>query len=36
MGMLVLQACSVELYSNLNQRQANEIVATLMRHGIPA
>lgn len=35
-GMLVLQACSVELYSNLNQRQANEIVATLMRHGIPA
>jgi type III secretion protein J len=36
MGMLVLQACSVELYSSLNQRQANEIVATLMRHGIPA
>ena len=36
MGMLVLQACSVELYFNLNQRQANEIVATLMRHGIPA
>lgn len=35
-GMLMLQACSVELYSNLNQRQANEIVATLMRHGIPA
>ncbi|WP_281035131.1 type III secretion system inner membrane ring lipoprotein SctJ [Mesorhizobium tamadayense] len=35
-GMLALQACSVELYSNLNQRQANEIVATLMRHGIPA
>ncbi|WP_281034025.1 type III secretion system inner membrane ring lipoprotein SctJ [Mesorhizobium sp.] len=35
-GMLVLQACSVELYFNLNQRQANEIVATLMRHGIPA
>lgn len=34
--MLMLQACSVELYSNLNQRQANEIVATLMRHGIPA
>lgn len=34
--MLLLQACSVELYSNLNQRQANEIVATLMRHGIPA
>jgi type III secretion protein J len=36
LGMLVLQACSVELYSNLNQKQANEIVATLMRHGIPA
>ncbi|WP_281033876.1 MULTISPECIES: type III secretion inner membrane ring lipoprotein SctJ [unclassified Mesorhizobium] len=35
-GMLVLQACSVELYSNLNQQQANEIVATLMRRGIPA
>ncbi|TIV94572.1 MAG: EscJ/YscJ/HrcJ family type III secretion inner membrane ring protein [Mesorhizobium sp.] len=35
-AMLLLQACSVELYSNLNQRQANEIVATLMRHGIPA
>ncbi|MGX5850381.1 type III secretion system inner membrane ring lipoprotein SctJ [Mesorhizobium sp. PL10] len=35
-GMLALQACSEELYSNLNQRQANEIVATLMRHGIPA
>lgn len=35
-GMLMLQACSVELYSNLDQRQANEIVATLMRHGIPA
>ncbi|WP_281033773.1 MULTISPECIES: type III secretion inner membrane ring lipoprotein SctJ [unclassified Mesorhizobium] len=35
-AMLVLQACSVELYSDLNQRQANEIVATLMRHGIPA
>ncbi|SIT55727.1 Nodulation protein NolT [Mesorhizobium prunaredense] len=35
-SMLVLQACSVELYSDLNQRQANEIVATLMRHGIPA
>ena len=35
-AMLVLQACSVELYSGLNQRQANEIVATLIRHGIPA
>ncbi len=36
LSMLVLQACSVELYTDLNQRQANEIVATLMRHGIPA
>ncbi|WP_244467974.1 type III secretion system inner membrane ring lipoprotein SctJ [Nitratireductor soli] len=35
-GFLVLQACSVELYSDLNQRQANEIVAALVRHGIPA
>ena len=35
-GLLVLQACSVELYTGLNQRQANEIVATLMRQGIPA
>lgn len=35
-GMLALQACSEELYSNLDQRQANEIVATLVRHGIPA
>ena len=36
LGLLVLQACSVELYSQLNQRQANEIVAALVRHGIPA
>lgn len=34
--LLALQACSVELYKGLDQRQANEIVATLMRHGIPA
>ncbi|MCR4264838.1 type III secretion system inner membrane ring lipoprotein SctJ [Nitratireductor sp. ZSWI3] len=36
LGLLVLQACSVELYSGLNQRQANEIVAALVRQGIPA
>ena len=36
LGMLILQACSVELYNGLDQRQANEIVATLTRHGIPA
>jgi type III secretion protein J len=33
---LSLTACSVELFANLDQRQANEIVATLFRHGIPA
>ena len=31
-----LAGCNVELYGNLDQRQANEIVATLFRHGIPA
>lgn len=36
MAMLLLQACSVDLYNKLDQRQANEIVASLMRHGIPA
>ncbi len=36
LGMFMLQACSMELYTGLNQRQANEIVATLMRHGIAA
>lgn len=36
MGLLVLQACSVELYTGLNQQEANEIVATLVRQGIPA
>lgn len=35
-GLLMLQACSAELYTGLDQRQANEIVATLMREGIPA
>ena len=35
-GLLALQACSVELYGGLEQREANEIVATLMRHGIAA
>lgn len=33
-GMLLLQACTVELYTDLNQKQANEIVATLMQYGI--
>jgi type III secretion protein J len=35
-GLLVLQACSVELYTGLSQQQGNEIVATLVRQGIPA
>jgi type III secretion protein J len=33
---LSLAACSVELFANLDQKQANDIVATLFRHGIPA
>jgi type III secretion protein J len=33
---LLLSACEAELYSNLDQRQANEMVATLQQHGIPA
>jgi type III secretion protein J len=31
-----LSACNVVLYDNLDQKQANEIVATLFRQGIPA
>lgn len=34
--MLGLQACSVELYTGLSERQANEVVAALSRKGIPA
>ena len=33
---LLLSACEAELYSNLDQRQANEMVATLQQRGIPA
>jgi type III secretion protein J len=33
---LLLSACETELYNNLDQRQANEIVATLQQRGIPA
>lgn len=33
---ILLQACSVELYTGLDQRQANEMVAVLTRQGIPA
>lgn len=33
---LLLSACEAELYNNLDQRQANEILATLQQRGIPA
>jgi type III secretion protein J len=33
---LGLSACNIELYANLDQKQANEIVATLFKQGIPA
>ena len=36
LAALLLSACETELYSNLDQRQANEMVATLQQHGIPA
>ena len=32
---LLLAGCKSELYNNLDQRQANEIAAALLRHGIP-
>jgi type III secretion protein J len=32
----LLSGCKTELYNNLDQRQANEMAATLLRHGIPA
>jgi type III secretion protein J len=35
-GVLMLAGCETELYTDLDQRQANEIVATLLQHGIPA
>jgi type III secretion protein J len=31
-----LAGCNVELYTDLDQKQANEIIATLFRQGIPA
>lgn len=34
--VLSLAACKSELYSNLDQDHANEMVATLRQHGIPA
>ncbi len=33
---ILLSACNVQLYDNLDQREANEIVAALFRQGIPA
>jgi len=36
LGALLLSACKAELYNNLDQRQANEIAAALLKHGIPA
>lgn len=33
---LLLQACHAELYTDLSEREANLMVATLARHGIPA
>jgi type III secretion protein J len=32
----LLQACDVDLYTNLEQREANAMVAVLLRDGIPA
>jgi len=33
---LATAACKADLYGNLDERQANEIVAVLQRHGIAA
>jgi type III secretion protein J len=33
---LLVSSCEADLYTNLDQRQANEVVATLVRRGIPA
>jgi type III secretion protein J len=33
---VTVASCKSELYSNLDQRQANELVAVLRQHGIPA
>ena len=35
-GVLVLTGCKSDLYTDLDQRQANEIAATLLQHGIVA
>jgi len=33
---LLLSACEAELYNNLDQRQANEMIAALQQRGIAA
>ncbi len=35
-SVLFLTACNVQLYDNLDQRQANDIISVLFRQGIPA
>jgi type III secretion protein J len=35
-AMCFLQGCKSDLYTNLDQREANQIVATLLTHGISA
>ncbi len=34
LALLVLVGCKTELYSNLDEREANEIIAVLLEHGI--
>ncbi len=36
MGGMTVASCKSDLYTNLDQRHANQIVATLRQHGIPA
>jgi type III secretion protein J len=36
LAALLLSACDTELYNNLDQRQANEMIAALQQRGIPA
>ena len=35
-SLLLLAACQGDLYVDIDQRQANEMIAVLMQHGIPA
>src|SRR5262245_56420884 len=34
--LLLLSACRADLYFDLDQKQANEMIAVLLQHGIPA